>query len=333
VSEPVGMPDQRRRRRIRLVAALAAVLAIAAGIAVAVVAVTPRESRFGAQLDVNPASTVASEASELSGLLSEEERKLLSRITSRPTATWVAGPTRLVAGTVSRAVDGAASRERVATLVAYNIPGRDCGSHSASEEAVDAEAYREWIAAFAEGLGKARAIVILEPDALAQLDCLDASAQERRLTLIREAVATIGAQGSWVYLDIGHSGWLPAATAADRLRQAGVDDAAGFSLNVSNFKATEDQVAYGTSISEELGGETHFVIDTSRNGVQPDIEEWCNPRGRGLGSPPTTDTGSPLVDAYLWVKTPGASDGQCNGGPPAGTWWTEYALELARNAS
>ena len=38
------------------------------------------------------------------------------------------------------------------------------------------------------------------------------------------------------------------------------------------------------------------------------------------------------MDAYLWVKTPGESDGTCNGGPRAGQWWPEYALGLSRTA-
>jgi cellulose synthase/poly-beta-1,6-N-acetylglucosamine synthase-like glycosyltransferase len=37
-------------------------------------------------------------------------------------------------------------------------------------------------------------------------------------------------------------------------------------------------------------------------------------------------------DAYLWVNDPGASDGECNGGPAAGQYWPEYAVDLV-NAS
>ena len=68
---------------------------------------------------------------------------------------------------------------------------------------------------------------------------------------------------------------------------------------------------------------THFVVDTSRNGqgpwtppagIYPDPQDWCNPPGRGLGIRPTTATGDPLADAYLWVKVPGESDGQCSRG-------------------
>ncbi|MCC3773203.1 glycoside hydrolase family 6 protein, partial [Streptomyces sp. UNOC14_S4] len=58
-------------------------------------------------------------------------------------------------------------------------------------------------------------------------------------------------------------------------------------------------------------------------------EPWCNPPGRALGTPPTTATGSPLIDAYLWIKRPGESDGTCRGAPPAGHWWADYALRLA----
>jgi endoglucanase len=100
----------------------------------------------------------------------------------------------------------------------------------------------------------------------------------------------------------------------------------------------------------------HFVIDTSRNGRGPwtppaghpagDPQDWCNPPDRGLGLRPTMDTGVPLLDAYLWIKVPGESDGGCyrwTSGPldpvrgivdpPAGEWFPQMALELARNAS
>ncbi|MFI5427363.1 glycoside hydrolase family 6 protein [Aeromicrobium sp. UC242_57] len=72
------------------------------------------------------------------------------------------------------------------------------------------------------------------------------------------------------------------------------------------------------------------VIDTSRNGAGSN-GEWCNPSGRALGPEPQAGTAGSL-DAYLWIKPPGESDGECGGGPPAGEFWTERALELAANA-
>ena len=101
--------------------------------------------------------------------------------------------------------------------------------------------------------------------------------------------------------------------------------------------ASDEVIAYGKQLSAAVGGK-HFVIDTSRNGngapkVDGDSEAaWCNPDGRALGSPPTTETSEPLCDAFLWIKKPGESDGTCNGGPKAGEWWQEKALELVKNS-
>jgi endoglucanase len=39
------------------------------------------------------------------------------------------------------------------------------------------------------------------------------------------------------------------------------------------------------------------------------------------------------VDAYLWTGVPGNSAGSCNGGPPAGTFWSARAIGLAARAS
>lgn len=73
------------------------------------------------------------------------------------------------------------------------------------------------------------------------------------------------------------------------------------------------------------------MIDTSRNGLGA-TNELFNPPGRALGSPPGVRTGHAQVDAFLWVKNPGESDGTANGGPVAGQWWAEYALGLAERA-
>lgn len=118
---------------------------------------------------------------------------------------------------------------------------------------------------------------------------------------------------------------------AARLRQADIANADGFSLNVSNYIDNAANIAFGERVSRLVGGK-HFIIDTSRNGLG-NATDWCNPRGQALGVAPTTSTGHPLVDAFLWIKQPGESDGTCKGGPKAGAWWTEIALELSRAAS
>ena len=103
----------------------------------------------------------------------------------------------------------------------------------------------------------------------------------------------------------------------------------GFALNVSNYVGTAANVAYGNAMSARVGGK-RYIIDTSRNGLGGVAGQWCNVPGQGLGDTPTTSTGQALVDAFLWVKYPGESDGTCNGGPSAGSWWADYALGLAQ---
>jgi endoglucanase len=120
--------------------------------------------------------------------------------------------------------------------------------------------------------------------------------------------------------------------AVQRLLQAGVMAADGFALNVGNYQATEDCITYGQSISQKIGGKT-FVLDTSRNGKGPGPRgDWCNPKNRAIGISPTAPTGIKGLDAYLWLKEPGISDGSCNGGPAAGQWSAALAIELMRNA-
>jgi endoglucanase len=120
-------------------------------------------------------------------------------------------------------------------------------------------------------------------------------------------------------------------------------------LNTSGIDLRYEQMLGGAEAS------TAFVVDTSRNGEgpwqpgsYPDPQDWCNPPDRGLGLSPTTETGLPLVDAFLWIKIPGESDGECTRGlgpggetidpewgiidPAAGDWFPEMALDLAQNA-
>lgn len=56
-----------------------------------------------------------------------------------------------------------------------------------------------------------------------------------------------------------------------------------------------------------------FVIDTGRagesNSRRNDCGNWCNVRHALIGPRPTSRTGIPSVDAFLWVKGPTESDG------------------------
>jgi hypothetical protein len=60
------------------------------------------------------------------------------------------------------------------------------------------------------------------------------------------------------------------------------------------------------------------------------ITVWCNPGLRGLGTPPTTNTSNPMVDAYLWINRPGYTQ-RCQGRRIA--WYAPRALAYARHAT
>lgn len=219
-------------------------------------------------------------------------------------------------------------------FVAYNIPHRDCGGYSGGG-APDAAAYRDWINQLAAGLAGSPAVVLLELDSLTTITCLSSTDQQERYQLLQEAVTTLtNRPGVSVYLDAGHARWVPTEVMAARLRAAGIDRARGFALNVSGFQWLSDEVADGDALAVRLGGK-HFVVDTSRNGQGPASGSvaWCNPVGRALGAAPTAATGDVYADAFLWVKHPGLSDGTCGrGDPPAGQWWTAYAVGLAQRS-
>lgn len=284
----------------------------------------------GRQLYVDPASAARRQADAWRSSR-PLDAALMDRVAAGATAAWFGEWSGDVAVAVDRHVAAASAADALPVLVAYRIPQRDCGGWSAGGSDTP-DAYRSWIGAFARGIGDRSAVVVLEPDALAQLPCLSAADQSTRLALLRDAVAVLEARpGVSVYLDAGHSSWVPVDEMASRLIAAGITAGQGFALNVSNYQSTADSVRYARELSSRVGGKG-AVIDTSRNGLGSN-GEWCNALGRALGPVPTAATADQVVDAYLWVKTPGESDGECNGGPQAGAWWPEYALGLAARAA
>ncbi|EFE70673.1 endoglucanase [Streptomyces viridosporus ATCC 14672] len=183
--------------------------------------------------------------------------------------------------------------------------------------------------------GRGGLIVVLEPDSIAQSACLSAGERADRFASPARAgrVLKDADPGARVYFDAGHSGRNAPAEQAGRLRRAGAASAAssdGVFSNVSDFRATADEVAHVRAVLDALGGPPGLgaVIDTSRDGNgAPAGGEWCDPAGRRLGRAPALGTGEPGIDAHPWVKLPGESDG-CTGAP--GTFTPSYAYELAR---
>jgi endoglucanase len=232
-------------------------------------------------------------------------------------------------------------RGTVAILSTYDLPHLGC-AHT-SDTPGEAYAFKRWMHNFATAIGRHRTVVFLEEDALITVGCLSRAGLDVRMSELDYATRLLGALPHTVtYLDAGAADGDPSpGRMASLLRRAGVRFIRGFFLNASHFDWTNNELRYGNKVAQIL--HTHFVVSTSVNGrgplhppdrVENGNEILCNPPGRGLGPRPTTDTGDPLADAFMWIGIPGRSDGQCHpGDPPNGTWFPAYALELAIHAN
>jgi endoglucanase len=201
---------------------------------------------------------------------------LVGALVATPQAVWFKdGTPSDIERSVRKTMSLAALAGRVPVLVAYNLPFRDCGQYSGGG-ALDTAAYEAWIDAFAKGIGKGKAVVILEPDGLGlipynttiygqaewcQPTVTDAggntvpapgASPSDRYTQLNYAVDALEAKApsAAVYLDGSHSDWLGVGEAAYRLDKAGVARAQGFFLNVSNYQPTPELEQFGTWVSD-----------------------------------------------------------------------------------
>ncbi|KAJ5135830.1 uncharacterized protein N7515_005108 [Penicillium bovifimosum] len=260
------------------------------------------------------------------------------------------------------------------------------GEYSIADGGVDN--YKAYIDSIREVLveySDVQTILVVEPDSLANLvtnmgvsKC--ANAHDAYLECTNYAVTQLNLDNVAMYLDAGHAGWLgwdanlsPAAQLFAGVYNDANKPAAmrGLATNVANYNAFSlstcpsytqgdnncDEKRYINAIApllQNAGWDAHFIVDTGRNGVQPTQQsawgDWCNVKGTGFGVRPTTDTGDSLVDAFVWVKPGGESDGTSDSSatrydahcgysdalqpaPEAGTWFQAYFAQLVENAN
>src|SRR5579875_2853367 len=218
----------------------------------------------------------AGSVSQIAGLIASgqgQNAELLARMETIPSAVWLDGETQeeaalgargeeqanhRVAAQVRAALAGARAQHAVPVFVAYNIPGRDCSQYSAGGAPSDS-AYDAWINSLSSALGTAKAVVILEPDALANLPGYCGSAYNTafpnitnttRINDVAYGVHTLeGDPNISLYLDGGHSAWQAVGNIAEVLVAADVAQAQGFFLNVSNYQYATNNAYYGTWVS------------------------------------------------------------------------------------
>ncbi|KAF7791343.1 hypothetical protein EIP86_002357 [Pleurotus ostreatoroseus] len=246
------------------------------------------------------------------------------------------------------------------------------------------ENYIDQLVAQIKQFPQVRVVAVIEPDSLANLvtnlnvqKC--ANAQTTYLACVNYALKELAAVGVYMYIDAGHAGWLgwPAnlAPAAQLFAQVWSNAGKspfirGLATNVANYNAlvasTPDPVTQGDPNYDEslyinalapqlksAGWDAFFVVDQGRSGQQnlrQQWGDWCNIKGAGFGTRPTTNTGNTLIDSIVWVKPGGESDGTSNSSSPrydstcslsdatvpapeAGTWFQTFFETLVEKAN
>lgn len=211
-------------------------------------------------------------------------------------------------------------------------------------------------------------------------------------TCITYAVNQLYLPNTYQFLSSGHSGWLGwtnnLAAYANVVNSMGIlPKLRGFATNCANYQplgtmcssvgwclppghptdsccadpcglttqynGANNEMNYIQLLAQTFPGKT-FITDTSRNAVnvRSSCSNWCNIKSAGLGLLPTANTGNLLIDAFLWLKTPGESDGCSPAGqnctrydymcssidsltpsPEAGKWFDAEIKMLAKNAN
>jgi len=248
------------------------------------------------------------------------------------------------------------------------------------------KAYIDAIVKVLKSYSDVKVILVIEPDSLANLvtnlsvsKC--SNAKTAYLECTNYAIKALNLPNVTMYLDAGHAGWLgwpanlgPAATLYAKVYSDAGKPASlrGLATNVANYNAWKisgscPSYTQGNSVCDESGyvnalapllkssgWDAHFITDTGRNGKQPTGQnewgDWCNAKGAGFGARPSANTGSDLLDAFVWVKPGGECDGTSDTSavrydfhcglasaltpaPEAGAWFEAYFEQLYKNAN
>jgi cellulose 1,4-beta-cellobiosidase len=282
-----------------------------------------------------------------------EKAARVRSLANQPVALWV-NSIDAARNKVPRWLDEA--RGKLAVLVLYDLPNRDCSAAASAGELGpgDEGRYRSEVvdplAAQLRAHPDQRVAVVIEPDSLANLvtnatveKCAKSDALYRGA--IAYAVSALAMPHVSLYLDAGHSGWLgwdphrakAAAIFKDVLdRAGGVHKIRGFATNVSGYGVLRgdegrrlepsnpcpDELTYIEKLSADLAkvgiADRGFVIDTSRNG-RAGVRSKSGHwcNIEGAGLGERPRAApAPKVDAYFWIKVPGESDGTSDRNAP-----------------
>lgn len=182
-------------------------------------------------------------------------------------------------------------------------------------------AYRRWIHSMARAIGnRTRMAMVVEPDGPLALEAKGGSSWP--FPLLRSTIRTFNAlHHTTVYMDAGSGDWMPARAEARLLAREGIRHARGFSLNLTHFDSTRNEIRYARKVERALARiglrNKHAIISTAMNG-----HPWAFTQNRGafragpvctrhaarqcvvFGRRPTTRPQLRGIDGLMWIGRP-----------------------------
>jgi len=248
------------------------------------------------------------------------DRQLLGLIALRPRVRWFGAwyPSDQIEQTVAAYIANAtgANPGALAQVAVFRLVPWEGAACRRVPTAAQQAAYRQWIQAFAAGIGASRVALILQPDLPFALCAPHHS--KVALSLVAEAAQVFDAlPHTTVYIDAGAADWPTVRQDVDLLKAAGVAGTRGFALNATHYDSTAREIAFGAKVVRGLAAAgipgRHFVINTAANGRPftyqqyhgPDFDNAAVCRSRRWGLPAADRAlAAREVDAYLWYGRP-----------------------------
>ncbi|KAF8598772.1 cellulase CEL6B [Ceratobasidium sp. AG-I] len=325
---------------------------------------------------------------EYNALVSEGNTALaakVAKLTTVPVGIWIADRASVPnIGTYlqdANNIQSSTGKKQIVNLVIYDLPDRDCAAGASAGEYSSANGgeakYKDFIADVKNQIQRYPNVLVaavLEPDSVGNMVgnqgipfCATAAPVHKRS--LAYAISVLGVLPNVsLYLDGAHATWLggqnnlgPTANllggiyaSAKQLNPNAV--VRGISTDVSNYNGLDVETTYYNNLQPYLasaGYPAHFIVDQGRSGNQKVSRagaDWCNFKYAGLGQRPTSNTGSSLIDAILWIKPPGESDGTSDPkstrydptcasnaayvpSPEAGSWGSGLFRSMVQNAN
>jgi endoglucanase len=256
------------------------------------------------------------------------QKELLAKIALTPKVMWM-GP-KQTSGVIGSQIEKyirdsqkGDPNQRIQLALFGLFPRGEDARHIPLTQA-EINQYRARIDEAANALGNTKSLIILEPDLAVNFKGANPAL---KMQLSRYASQRLSQNpNAAIYLDGSDGDWLTVAEATSMLIQAGVEYVRGFALGATHYAGSGQNIAFGEQVSGMLAGcgypGKHYVVDTADTGApftwtqyyaaHPkgvyDNAEVCTAKGQArcitLGQRPTTSTGAPHADAFLWFGRP-----------------------------